>query len=76
MTIPILVYHSICDEKSNLSLNKLNFSNTMSYTGISNELYGNYNSNPNYTFFMETSNSVSTNIHKDLQLNVYHKYIG
>lgn len=62
--------------KSNISMNKLNFSNTISYTGISNELYENYNSDADFTFFMETSNSVSANISKDLQLNVYHKYIG
>ena len=62
--------------KSNILTNKLKFNNTISYTGISNELYENYNNHTDFTFFIETSNSISANIYKDFQINVYHKYIG
>ena len=62
--------------KSNILINKLKFNNTISYTGISNELYENYNNHTDFTFFIETSNSVSANIYKDFQLNFYHKYVG
>lgn len=62
--------------KSNILINKLKFNNTISYTGISNELYENYNNHTDFTFFIETSNSVSANIYEEFQLNIYHKYVG